>query len=91
MTITISEEILKQAGLSEKDALIEFACRLFDAQKLNIHQAAKLAAIGRYEMEAELAKRGLPVYRYTEEMLRQDLETLDHLELLRKEEKGTRP
>jgi hypothetical protein len=30
-TITIPDEILKEAGIDPQEALVEFACRLFDA------------------------------------------------------------
>ncbi len=79
MTLHIPEETLREAGLTERDALIEFACRLFDAQKLNIHQAAKLAALDRYTFEAELIKRQLPIHRYSKADLRQDLEAVEKL------------
>jgi len=51
MPVVIPDETLKQAGLSEKEALIEIACRLFDAGKLHLNQAARLAGITRYELE----------------------------------------
>src|SRR5438045_808370 len=80
MPLIIDDEVLQQAGLSEGEARIEFACRMFDADKLSIHQAAKFAGMGRYELEAELARRNIPVYRYTEEHFRQDLEAIRKLE-----------
>lgn len=80
MPLMISDEALQEAGLNERDALIEFACRLFDADKLSVHRAAKLAGMDRYSFEAELVKRNIPIYRYTQEHLRQDLETIRKLE-----------
>ena len=82
MPLTIPDATLKAAGLTERDALIEFACLLFDAQKLTMFWAAKIAGMDRDEFEAELRKRGLPVYRYTEEHFRQDLEAIRKLESL---------
>jgi predicted HTH domain antitoxin len=80
MPLTIPDEALRAAGLTEQEALIEFACRLFDAQRLNVHQAARLVGLDRYRFEAELARRGIPIYRYTEEHLRQDLEAIKRQE-----------
>jgi predicted HTH domain antitoxin len=80
MPLTISDETLKKAGLTEREALIEFACRLFDAGRLSVHEAARLVGVERYSFEAELAKRKIPIYRYSEEHLRQDLEALRKLE-----------
>ena len=34
MPVVISDETLKQAGLTEREAVVEIACRLFDAGKL---------------------------------------------------------
>lgn len=79
MVLHIREDILSQAGLSERDALIEFACRLFDAGKLPLWPAAELAGLSRVEFEGELLRRGLPVHRVTEESLRRDLRSLNEI------------
>ena len=51
--LEIPDEILKLAGLrSASDG--RFACRLFDAGKLPLWPAAKLAALSRVEMQAVL-------------------------------------
>jgi predicted HTH domain antitoxin len=76
MPITISDDVLKQAGLSEREALIEIACRLFDANKLSLPAAAKLAGLARVELEAELRARNIAIYRPTVDDLKQDLEGL---------------
>ena len=36
MPVIIPDEILKQAGMTEHEALIEIACRLFAADKLRL-------------------------------------------------------
>ena len=77
MTLHIPEEILKEAGLSEDEALIEFACRLFDAQKISLWTAAKLAGLNRTQMEEALLARGIAIYRPSVEDLDQDLRTLE--------------
>jgi predicted HTH domain antitoxin len=65
MTITLPDDILAQAGLNERDALTEFACRLFDAERLDLAVAARLAGLSRMEFEAELRARRIPIYRPT--------------------------
>ncbi len=82
MTVTIPDEILGQAGLTERNALIEFACHLFDAGKLSLWPAAKLASLSRGEMEDELSKRDIPVYRVTPEYWAQEVESLERLDVL---------
>jgi predicted HTH domain antitoxin len=63
MTIILPDDILQQAGLSEREALTEFACRLFDAEKLDLFGGARLAGLSRTEFEAELRARRIAIYR----------------------------
>jgi predicted HTH domain antitoxin len=79
MPLTISDETLQNVGLTEREALMEFACRLFDAGRLNVHQAAKLVGLERYDFEEELFARKIPVYRPTVEDLHDELEALKRL------------
>ncbi len=78
-TLTVPDEVLREAGLSECEALVEFACRLFDAEKLGLWSAAQLAGLDRNGMEDALLQRGISIYRPTAEDLVQDLATLDRL------------
>jgi len=79
MAITISDDVLKEAGLSERDALIEIACRLFDLEKLHLPAAARLAGLSRAEFEGELRARKIAIYRPTVEELMQELEGMRRL------------
>jgi predicted HTH domain antitoxin len=79
MPLLIPDEVLEQAGLTEQEARVEIACRLFEAEKLPLWPAAHLAGLSRTAFEAELRLRGLPVYRITEEHYQQDLEALRKL------------
>jgi predicted HTH domain antitoxin len=63
MRLVIPDEALREAGLSEVDALVEFACRLFAAEKLILWSAAKLTGLSRVAFEQELRARGIPLYR----------------------------
>jgi predicted HTH domain antitoxin len=65
MTVTIPDDILRQAGLTEADALFEFACSLFDGGRLGLSHAARLAGLDRVQLEGELRKRGIAVWRPT--------------------------
>ena len=67
MPLLISDEQLKQAGLTEQDARLELACRLFDANRLTLHQAATWVGLDRVSMESELLSRGISVYRFHDE------------------------
>jgi predicted HTH domain antitoxin len=79
MPLTISDETLRAAGLNEREALIEFACRLFDAGKLSLPAASKMAGLGRVEFESELFARDIPAYRVTLEDYLQDMAALKRL------------
>jgi predicted HTH domain antitoxin len=79
MPLLITDETLRAAGMNEQQAKVEIACRWFDSGKLAFGHAAAFAGVSEREFEAQLEERGLPRYRYTEEMLDQDLETLKKL------------
>lgn len=79
MPLTISDEILASAHLTDREALIEFACTLFVRRKLHKPQAAKLCGLTRTEFEQELINRDLPVVIYNEELVRQDGEAATQL------------
>lgn len=79
MPLVIPDEALMAAGLTEREAKLEIACRWFDAGILTIGHASRLAGLSEPEFEAQLELRGIPRYRYTEEMLERDVETLKRL------------
>lgn len=84
MPVVIPDEVLQETGMTERELRIELACRLFDIEKLHLWPAAKLAGLTRVEMEGELMKRNIPIYRIDEEYWAQELAGLEHLEKLRK-------
>jgi predicted HTH domain antitoxin len=79
MPLLIPDEALRAAGMSEHEAKVEIACRWFDAGKLAIGHAARLAGLSEIEFEGELEHRNIPRYRYTEEMVEHDVEVLKKL------------
>jgi predicted HTH domain antitoxin len=58
--------VLRQAGLDEQQARIEFSCWLFDTERLELWPAAQLAGLSRGDFEVELLKRRIAIYRYTD-------------------------
>ncbi len=79
MPVLIPDEVLHAAHLTEQEAKIEIACRLFDIGRLSLTKASRFAGVSRVEFEDALHQRKIPAYRYTEEMLDQDLQTLEWL------------
>jgi predicted HTH domain antitoxin len=76
MPLTITDEQLRSMGLSEREAAIEFACRLFDTGRLTFHAAMKLAALDRVDFEAALRSRGIAIYRPSADELRREVDAL---------------
>jgi len=79
MPLVIPDDLLQQAGLDEREALIEFACRMFDAGKLALWPAARLAGLERVEMEQALIQRGIAIYRPSLRDVTEDVARLDRL------------
>jgi len=79
MPLVITDEQLESMKMDERDARIEIACRLFDAERLSLPAASKLAGLSRVAMEGELRRRSIAIYRPTIEEVRQDMEVLRNL------------
>lgn len=79
MPLTLSDDILKKAGMSADEARVEIACRLFDAEKLALWPAAQLAEMTRIQFEAELSRRKIPIYRPTIADIDSDLRAFKQL------------
>jgi predicted HTH domain antitoxin len=79
MPVVISDETLKQAGMTEQEAIVEIACRLYDIGKLQLWPAAKMAGMSRGDFEQELMNRKIYVYRPTVQDFADDVATLERL------------
>jgi predicted HTH domain antitoxin len=79
MPVLIPDETLFEAGLSEREGLVEIACRLFEAGKLTLWSGARLAQLSRVAFEQELQARHIALYRPTVADLEADLRALDQL------------
>jgi predicted HTH domain antitoxin len=81
MSLVIPDDILQESGLSEQEALLEFACSLYDAEKLQLWPAARLCGLDRIAFINELQKRHIPVFRPSVEEVEDDINfkrALDH-------------
>jgi predicted HTH domain antitoxin len=77
--VVISDETLRATGLTEREALVEIACRLFAAGKLPLWPAAKLASLSRVAFEQALRERKIAIFRPDERDLADDIAALDRL------------
>lgn len=79
MPVTVPDQLLSEAGLSEAEAKLEIACRLYDAGKLTMPQATRWAGISRVEFERALLERHLPLIRIDDSYWQQEIEALERL------------
>lgn len=79
MPVIIPDEAIREAGLSEREALVEFACHLFDVGKLSLPSAVRMAGLSRVALEQELRARHIAIYRPTVQDLKDDLEGFEQL------------
>ena len=75
MAVTVSDEVLQAAHLSEAELLIEIAVTLFQQDRLTLGQAAAFAGVGQLDMQRSLASRQTPLH-YNLEDLEHDLATV---------------
>lgn len=79
MPLILSDEQLKEAGLTEQQVRIELACSLYDADLVSKGFAASMAGLDRVSFESELRQRGFPLIHYDDEDFQQDVKTLQRL------------
>ena len=78
MSVTIPDEVLTAAGMSEDEFRQEVAVMLFERHKLTMGQASRLAGLPRIQFQHLLASRQIPVH-YDVADFEADLETLRSL------------
>lgn len=83
MNISLTDEVAKRLGSTEREVLIELACRLFDADVIEKPDATRLCGLERVEFEAELRKRGLAVWHANDAYWAQELVSLRALGVVR--------
>ena len=75
MPVTISDEVLAAARITEPELKRELALALFQQERLTMAQATRLAGLSRWEFQRLLAERQIPIHYGTEEF-DEDLKTL---------------
>jgi len=77
MPVTVPDELLDAAHLTEVEMKLEIAIAMFQQHRITLAQASRFADVDRVDMECMLAGRKIPVY--TEEDWEQDQSTLQWL------------
>ena len=75
MPLTVSDELLHTAHLTEAELLHEIAITLFQQDRLTLGQAAGFAGLTQLDMQRLLASRQIPLH-YGAEDLDHDLATV---------------
>ena len=79
MAVTISDEVLAAARMSEEELKRELAVTLFQQERLTLAQASRVAEVSQLAFQALLAERQIPVH-YGVEEFREDMRTLQQTE-----------
>lgn len=75
MSLTISDEFLQTAKISEGELKLEIAIILFQQEKITLGTASQFAGINQLEFQRVLGNRKISIH-YGIEDLHQDLQTL---------------
>ena len=75
MSVTISDEVLTAARISEPELKQELALALFQEERLTLAQASRLAELSQHAFQALLAERQIPIH-YGVQEFNEDLRTL---------------
>ncbi len=76
MSVTIPDDILNAAHMTEGELKQELAVLLFQKGKLTLGQASSLAGMNRLQFQHLLASRQIPVH-YGVDEFEEDLKTLE--------------
>jgi predicted HTH domain antitoxin len=79
MPVTISDEVLAAARISEPELKLEVALALFQQERLTLAQASRLEEMSQLAFQALLAERRVPIH-YGVKEFREDLRTLRETE-----------
>ena len=81
MPLTIRDEILRLADMSESELMLEIAILLFSKDRLTLGQASSLAGVSQLELQRELGKRQIAIH-YDVPEFEKDVESLREVGLL---------
>jgi predicted HTH domain antitoxin len=80
MSLVLSDELIRQTQSTEEELRQDIAVMLYGEEKLTLAQASRFLGVGRLEFQKILADHDVPIH-YTVEDLRNDLKTLEELNL----------
>ncbi len=75
MALTISDDLLTSVRMSDNELLVDFACYLYDKERLSFGRAARLSGLNQLQFQKELAKRNIYI-KYSIDDYNTDLKNL---------------
>jgi predicted HTH domain antitoxin len=78
MHLTLSDDVVLAANLSEADLRMALALALFQDGRITLAQGARLASLDRLAFQQQLAARKVQIH-YGEEELDSDMRTIESL------------
>ncbi|MGF1656949.1 MAG: UPF0175 family protein [Verrucomicrobiales bacterium] len=78
MQLTINDDIILAANLSDEDIRLALAISLFQEDRITLAQAARLCGLDRIAFQHQLSARKIPIHYGTRE-LADDLRTIESL------------
>jgi predicted HTH domain antitoxin len=72
MPVTLPDELLQSATMTEAELKMELAIALFQQERLTLGQAASLVGVTQLDFQRRLATRRIPIH-YDAEAMEQDL------------------
>ncbi|MFN4255695.1 MAG: UPF0175 family protein [Saprospiraceae bacterium] len=82
--VLIDDDILRTANLTEQEVKTELAVLLFSKGRLSYSQARRLAGVDRIAFDDLLFDYGVPS-EFTSDDLEKDLQTIENLNLVRRD------
>ncbi|MGA7234836.1 MAG: UPF0175 family protein [Bryobacteraceae bacterium] len=79
MPVTISDELLSAAHITEPELKRELALALFQQDRLTLAQASRVAEMSQLEFQGLLAERQIPIH-YGIDEFHEDMRTLGQTE-----------
>ena len=71
MPVVLSDEELESFHISEAEARLALALKLYEDDRVTLARAARIAGLNRMEFQREMAARKIPIH-YDLEMLEED-------------------
>ncbi len=78
MQLTINDDLVLAANLSDEDILLTLAISLFREERITLAQATRLSGLDRLEFQHHLSARKIPIHYGIQEW-NEDLKTIESL------------